>query len=212
MLDKALLRKEVFRKRDAIPLEVRRVKNGLIRDRLLSLDEIKSSNKLLFFASFRTEVDTSEMIEKILSEGKRAVLPKVDRERHILLLYEIKGVDDLKPGYMGIPEPSFAADNFPLPSFNKGGAGGFAENRLIDINEVDIVIVPGAGFDLSGNRIGYGEGYYDRLLSGLKREIPILALAYEEQVIDAIPSEPYDVKVHAIATDRRVIRCREMKD
>jgi len=190
MLDKALLRKELLRKRDAIPPEVRRVKSGLIRDRLFSLDEIRNANILLLFASFRTEVDTFEMIKKILSEGKKAVLPKVDRERRQLVLYEIRAIAELVRGCMGIPEPSVHTDE-----------------RTATINGVDVVIVPGAGFDLSGDRIGYGGGYYDRLLSGLTREIPIIAPAYEEQIIDAIPTEPYDVKVHAIVTDRRVIRC-----
>ncbi len=211
MLDKASLRKELLRKRDAIPPEVKRVKNGLICDRLFSLDEIKNANVLFFFASFRTEVDTFEMIKKTLSEGKRVVLPKVDRARRQLVLYEIRAIEELVPGCMGIPEPSFAADNPPPPPFSKGGEGGFAEDRLIDINQVDVVIIPGAGFDLSGNRIGYGGGYYDRLLSGLPGAIPIIAPAYEEQIIDAIPSEPHDVKVHTVVTDRRVIRCREMK-
>jgi 5-formyltetrahydrofolate cyclo-ligase len=77
----------------------------------------------------------------------------------------------------------------------------------MNINDADIVIIPGAGFDASGNRIGYGGGYYDRLLSGLQKEIPVIAPAYEEQVVDSILSEPHDIKVQIIVTDRRVILC-----
>ncbi len=60
----------------------------------------------------------------------------------------------------------------------------------MSINDADLVIIPGAGFDASGNRIGYGGGYYDRLLSGLRKHVPVIAPAYEEQVVDSLPSEP----------------------
>ena len=190
MQDKSSLREGLLRKRDAIPPEVRRAKNRLIEERLSSLDEIKKAGVLLFFASFRTEVDTLGMIKKSLSEGKRIVLPRVDREQHVLPLYEIKSMDELSPGYMGIPEPSVNT-----------------EDRILNINDVDVAIIPGAGFDISGNRIGYGAGYYDILLSGLTKDIPLLSLAYEEQVVDSIPSEPHDRKVQVIVTDRRIIRC-----
>ena len=89
---------------------------------------------------------------------------------------------------MGIPEPPVS-------------------EQQMNINDADIVIIPGAGFDASGNRIGYGGGYYDRLLSGLQKDIPVIAPAYEEQIVDSIPSEPHDIRVQMIVTDRRLIRC-----
>jgi 5-formyltetrahydrofolate cyclo-ligase len=189
-MDKSSLRETLLKKRDAIPPEVRRAKNRLIHEKLYSLDEIKNAGVLFFFASFRTETDTLVVIKAALSEGKRVVLPKVDRDRHMLLLYEIKNMDELSPGYMGIPEPAVNT-----------------EDRLLTVNDVDAAIIPGAGFDPSGSRIGYGAGYYDILLSGLKRDIPLVSLAYEEQIVDSVPSEPHDIKVQVIVTDRRVIRC-----
>jgi 5-formyltetrahydrofolate cyclo-ligase len=191
-MDKSSLREALLKRRDAIPPEVRRAKNRLIHEKLSSLDEIRNAVVLFFFASFRTEVDTLLMIKAALSEGKRVVLPKVDKDRHLLLLYEIRNMDELSPGYMGIPEPAVNA-----------------EDRLLTVNDVDTAIIPGAGYDISGNRIGYGAGYYDILLSGMKRDIPLISLAYEEQIVDSIPAEPHDIKVHMIVTDRRVIRCKE---
>lgn len=188
MQDKAQIRKELLSKRDNIPPEVRRSKNRMIRERLLSLDEFRDAGIIFFFASFRTEVDTSEMIKSSLLSGKRVILPKVDKDRHELLLYEIRDFGELAPGYMGIPEPPF-------------------QERRMSINDADIVIIPGAGFDASGNRIGYGGGYYDRLLSGLQKQSPVIAPAYEEQVVDSITSEPHDIRVQMIVTDRRLIRC-----
>ena len=191
MQDKVSLRKELLKKRDSIPREVRKIKNGLIRDRLFSLYEIKNAKTLFFFASFRTEVNTSLMIEQVLSAEKRLVLPKVDAGNRRLVLYEVETVGELLPGYMGIPEPSITN-----------------AERHRNIQDVDAVIIPGAVYDTSGNRIGYGGGYYDKLLSGLTNKIPIIAPAYEEQVVDSIPEEPHDIKVHMIVTDRRVIWCK----
>ncbi|MDH4231405.1 MAG: 5-formyltetrahydrofolate cyclo-ligase [Nitrospirota bacterium] len=188
MRDKADVRKELLRKRDRIPAEVRKVKNRLIRERLLSLAEFKNASVIFFFASFRTEVDTAELIKTSLSAGKRVVLPKVEKERHELLLYEIRDFGELSPGYMGIPEPP-------------------AQEGRMSINDVELVIIPGAGFDISGNRIGYGGGYYDRLLSGLQKPVTVIAPAFEEQVVDSLPSEPHDIRVQMLVTDSRLIRC-----
>lgn len=185
-----MLRRELLKKRDSIPSEVRKAKDRVITERLMSLDEIKNANVLFFFASFRSEVNTLDAIAQLLRHGKRIVLPKVDGERHVLLLYEVKGIEELTSGYMGIPEPAI-----------------LAEERMIEINGVDAVIIPGAGFDAEGNRIGYGGGYYDRLLSSLTRGVPVVAPAYEEQIVESVPAEPHDIRANMIVTDRRVIRC-----
>ena len=190
MSDKSEVRAELMKKRDAIPTEVRRAKDRLIRESLLSLEEIKGAKLIFFFASFRSEVDTIGPMKSLLAEGKRVVLPKVDRENHTLLLYEVKSIEELVPGYMGIPEPSV-----------------LSEERTITVNDIDAVVIPGAGFDEAGNRIGYGGGYYDRLLASSGKNIPVIAPAYEEQIVCAIPSEPHDIKTSMIVTDRRVIRC-----
>jgi 5-formyltetrahydrofolate cyclo-ligase len=190
MVDKNLLRKELLRKRDEIPCEVRKVKGREIIERLISLDEIVNARVLFLFASFRSEVDTFGIAECLLGNGKRIVFPKVDRERHALILYEVKEIVELGPGFMGIPEPSVLTDD-----------------RTVDINNVDAVIIPGAAFDTAGNRIGYGGGYYDMLLSTLRKGVPVIAPCYEEQIVEAIPSEPHDIRVDIIVTDRRLIRC-----
>ena len=185
---KNTLRKEVLRKRDAILPAERRKKDALIMQRLFDLQEFKTARTMLFYASFRTEVNTASIIEECLKMGKTVFVPKVNKARHRLDLYEIKTLRELLPGYMGIPEPSLPYDRFR------------------EIKDVDSVIVPGAGFDRSGNRLGYGAGYYDILLSDVKKKIPFIALGYEEQILDLIPSENHDVRVDIIVTDDRVIK------
>jgi 5-formyltetrahydrofolate cyclo-ligase len=182
------IRNKVLEIRNQIPPDIRAEKDLHIRETLFSLPEFLSAKTVLFYASFRSEVETLSLIRESLAMGKRVVLPKVDRVNHALTLYEIKGMNELAQGYMGIPEPDLA------------------DERLVGIGDIDIAVIPGAGFDLSGNRLGYGAGYYDNLLSRGSRRIPIIALAYDEQLLDSIPAEKHDVRVNLIVTDKRVIR------
>jgi 5-formyltetrahydrofolate cyclo-ligase len=184
------IRKETLRKRDEISPDIKSVKDSLIKQRLFSTHEYVYAKTIFFYASFRSEVETLSMIRESLKIGKRIVLPKVDKKRRGLNLYEIKDINELSQGYMGILEPF-------LP-----------DKRLIDLDEIGLIITPGAAFDYSGNRLGYGGGYYDITLSERKKNIPVIGLAYEEQIVDMIPSEKHDVKVDMIVTDKRVIRIK----
>ncbi|OGW74836.1 MAG: 5-formyltetrahydrofolate cyclo-ligase [Nitrospirae bacterium RIFOXYB2_FULL_43_5] len=176
-------------KRDSIPENIRKEKDAAIRQSIIRLPEFTDAKTILFYASFRSEVDTIEMIKISLGQGKRAVLPKVDKKNKMLKLYEIKDINEFAKGYIGILEPSVS------------------EERLTGLDDIGLVIIPGTAFDISGNRLGYGAGFYDRLLAGIKNKIPVIAPAYEEQVVENIPSEPHDVKVTKIVTDKRVIEC-----
>ena len=182
------IRNKILKIRNQISPDIRAEKDLHIRETLFSLPEFLSAKTVLFYVSFRSEVETLSLIRESLAMGKRVVLPKVDRANHALTLYEIKGMNELTPGYMGIPEPDLA------------------DERLAGIGDIDIAVIPGAGFDLSGNRLGYGAGYYDGLLSQRTKNIQIIALAYEEQLVDSIPAEKHDVRVNLIVTDKRVIR------
>ena len=187
-LMKKTIRKQILKKRDDISPDIKSVKDALIKQRLFDLPEFIAAKVVFFYASFRSEVKTLNMIGESLKIGKRVALPSVDKRRHRLMLYEIKDINELSPGYMGIPEPSLF------------------DGRLVSLDKIDLVIIPGAAFDNSGNRLGYGGGYYDILLSENKRKVPIIALAYKEQLVDSIPSEKHDVKVDMIVTDKQVIK------
>lgn len=188
---KKAIRKDTLRRRDAIPHQVRRVKDSAIRDRLLGLPEFINAASVLFYASFRSEVDTIALLKEALSRGKTVMLPRVEGD--VLKIYEIKDMEELSPGYMGIPEPSSSAE------------------RLRTVEEVRLVVMPGAAFDPGGFRLGYGKGYYDRMLEGA-RGVPLVALAYEEQISDSLPHEEHDVRVDVIITDKRTIDCRGQEE
>ncbi|RMD54787.1 MAG: 5-formyltetrahydrofolate cyclo-ligase [Nitrospirae bacterium] len=186
---KRRLRAEALNKRDAIHESERSLRAERIMNHIFELDVFKRAKIILFYTSIRSEVNTLPFIEKAIEMGKKVVVPVVKKEKKELSLYEIESLDELKPGYMGIPEP--IED----------------ENRRVDINSVDLVIIPGVAYDLEGNRIGYGSGYYDRILSKRKKHIPVVAPAFREQLVELIPTEEHDIKVDFIVTEEGVVCC-----
>jgi 5-formyltetrahydrofolate cyclo-ligase len=76
----------------------------------------------------------------------------------------------------------------------------------VEADEADLVLVPGLAFDINGLRLGYGSGWYDRFITKLRPDVKLAGLAYEEQVVQNIPDEPHDLRLHIIVTDKRVIR------
>jgi len=182
------IRNEILKRRDNIPQEIKTDKSAIIKKKLFSLHEFMNAEIVCFYASFRSEVETLTMIKESLAMGKRVVLPKVQIKEHRVALCEIEDINELTIGHKGIPEPM---------SLN--------EHALL-IDEVDIFVIPGVSFDYACNRLGYGGGYYDMLLAQRKKKAPIIALAFEEQLVDEIPSEPHDIKVEMIITDKRLIK------
>ena len=180
------LREKLQVKRDALsPLQAERL-SGRAVVRLKSLAELLAAKTIHTYVSWRSEVDTRILLDGLLDEGFEVIVPKVNVERHSLTHHKITSAGQLHPGTFGIPEPS-----------------GNAES-IDDLHKIDLVIVPGVGFDLSGNRLGYGGGYYDVFL----REIRAfrVGLSYDFQVVDALPCKPEDAAMDAIVTDKRVIR------
>jgi len=182
------LRSQVLKRRDSIPADQKAVKDDAIKTRLFNLEEFIDAKCVLMYVSFRTEVDTIGQIEGIFCLGKKLVVPLVHRKEKTLALYEIKNISELVPGYMGIPEPKVR------------------EDRKVELKDIDIIVIPGTGFDTKGNRLGYGGGYYDKLLCNTEKGIPKVALAFEEQIVEDIPAESHDIKADIIVTDKRVIR------
>jgi 5-formyltetrahydrofolate cyclo-ligase len=182
---KAFLRKKVTDARDSLTQEERQMKSRSIENRLFLLPDFKAASTIMFFASFRSEVDTVPMIRKALAEGKRVVLPKVKGKN--LALFEIREFDkDIHAGAWGIPEPH--------------------ENKPAFLADVELIIVPGLAFDERGNRLGYGKGYYDKLLSAFPKTTA--ALAFEAQIVPEVPVTEHDIPVKLIVTEKRVIAAR----
>jgi 5-formyltetrahydrofolate cyclo-ligase len=129
------------------------------------------------------------------------VLPRVDKQNNELKIYEIKDTEELVKGYFGIPEPNVSADI----------SANISESRRMNVEHMDLILVPGVAFDEQCNRLGYGKGFYDKLLSRVRGQGSsvkcLIALAYEEQIVGSIPSESHDIKMDKIITDKRIIEC-----
>lgn len=188
MEPKAVIRQRVLALRDALPEEERRKRSRVIHERLRGLSCFQEAKVALFYASFRSEVETFELIEGWLSVGKMAFLPVVVPDQKRIVITRILGLDELRPGFREIPEP------------------GREQLRPASVEDVELIVVPGVAFDLNGHRLGYGGGYYDRFLSGLAgRSIEKIGLAFELQLLPELPASAHDVKVDAIVTEERII-------
>ena len=188
--DKAETRRLALSGRDGLDSDSRQEKDRLIASKLLGLAEYQQAETVLFYVSFRSEVGTVPLIEHALKQGKQVAVPKVFHEIRRLGLYRITSTDELVAGYHGIYEPPAAAD------------------REVDTGSIDIIAIPGVAFDASGCRVGYGGGYYDRLLKTVPSRTMRVALAYKTQIMERVPVEPHDQRVSKIVTENGVITCR----
>ncbi|HMK42732.1 MAG TPA: 5-formyltetrahydrofolate cyclo-ligase [Dissulfurispiraceae bacterium] len=188
---KAELRAHMRGLRDSISPEKRHEKSSAIARLLVLLPAYREAASILLYASFGAEAETWQLIQDSFAMGKRVALPRVDKAQKKLLVYQIQDVADLVPGSFGIREPSPAV-NVPLMP-----------------EEIDLVLVPGIAFDVTGLRIGFGGGFYDRLLAEFAA--PSAGLCYEEQIVAHIPREAHDHNVQYLVTDKRIINCHGYK-
>jgi len=122
-----------------------------------------------------------------LAQGKVVALPRVDADSGELMLHRYVEGDPLEESGFAVREPLATAPG-------------------VELDMVDVVLVPGLGFDERGQRLGYGKGFYDRLLPRLKRAVRV-GLCFELSLLAEVPASETDVPVDVIVSCRRVIRC-----
>ena len=179
------LRKLIQDKRNAIPAEERNNKSRKAAEKFFfTKDYVEAVNILLYFP-FRSEIDTTIIIRKALRDRKKIILPRVWHKN--LDLYYIENYEhQLKKGSYGIMEP--------VPELCEPA----------EVSEMDLVIVPGVCFDKNFNRLGYGGGFYDKLLPLLNNNVKKIALCFEMQMLPEIPISNYDIKVDEIITESNI--------
>lgn len=180
--DKLLLRRD-----SRSPSEVL-LWNQVIQETALWFSPYRNSRAVALYSPIGSEVGTEEIREHALRGGKRLFYPKLGIGTELFFV-QVENLEELKPGRFGILEPT----------------GG----RIMTKQDEDglVVFVPGVAFDLEGSRLGRGKGWYDRALARFGEGVKLVALAYEFQVVEALPTERWDQKVHHIITERRVIDC-----
>ena len=184
---KADLRRRILAQRDALDPETHARLSAAIFDRIGAMPVVRAAHGVLAYVSFGSEPLTLPFLRAVLESGRTLALPRIDRATRQLALYRVDDLDEqLEPGPWGILEP------MPLRC------------RPAEAGELDLVLMPGVAFDPRGGRVGYGAGYYDRLLAGWPAPRPgLVAGAFDLQVVPEVPVLPDDHRVDHVVTESR---------
>ena len=179
---KKALRASVIARRDALDAETRRLASQTITAKLRALPAYRAAGVVCAYASFGSEFDSAAFCTDVIAAGKRLLLPRINRAARTLELREVKNLDgDLVAGIWGIRQP---AERCPI----------------VLLSAVEFLLVPGVAFTATGERLGYGGGFYDRLLAGLDYDVPRIAATFSIQIVDDLPVGPRDQRVHGVVT------------
>ncbi|HEY6002625.1 MAG TPA: 5-formyltetrahydrofolate cyclo-ligase [Anaeromyxobacter sp.] len=181
---KRALRSELIAARARIPHEARAEKSRAIADRIEAVAPFREARVIALYAPLGTEVDGVEIARRALRRGARVVFPRaVAGERRLAFAPCAPG--ELVRGPLGAGEPPAGCEE-------------------VAPDEIGCVVLPGVGFSLDGFRLGRGGGYYDatlRAMPGAAR----LGVAYDVQVLPALPREPHDAPLDALVTESRTL-------
>jgi len=186
MDSKGSLRERMRKLRDAVPAGWHRQWSDAIAGRVLAQPGYVKAGTVMAYVAFRCEADTREIMRVAWAVGKRVVLPRCNPEEKSLELYVVEDTGHLAPGAYGIMEP--------VPG----------RCQRVHADEVELVCVPGVAFTREGGRLGYGGGYYDRFLASLHAGVISVGLAFELQLVTAIPLGRCDHRVTLVATEAAV--------
>jgi 5-formyltetrahydrofolate cyclo-ligase len=163
-------------------------KSRQVTEQLLTFAPVQQASTLVLYNADENEVVTETIWRAAISQGQAVYYPRITSDKANLEFVRRYPHDQLIPGTFGILIPP-------------------GDEMLIGLQGGDVVLTPGVGFDEQGQRLGRGKGYYDRAFRGVLASALRVALAYELQIVPAIPSGPTDERVQWIATESRVIDC-----
>jgi 5-formyltetrahydrofolate cyclo-ligase len=180
------LRARVRAERAAVPADSAREAAETVSRRALALPEVAAARAVLAYAALPEELDPAPLVGALRALGARIALPRVCGPG-TLALHWVGDAEPLEPGHAGILEPAASCDwAAPL--------------------DFDLVLVPGVAFDSSCARLGFGGGFYDALLPSLPPDVATVGLAYDEQIVEQVPSEAHDERVSVVVTPSGVHR------
>jgi 5-formyltetrahydrofolate cyclo-ligase len=172
--------------RDQVERADRRAAAEALASELAALPELASVSSVLAYAALPTELDPAPAILRLRRRGVRIAYPRIESPG-VLGMHYVDHEVELVPGPFGLAQPSQHAPRAPHRS-------------------IDAIILPGVAFDAQGTRLGYGGGYYDRLLPLCRPDCIRIGIAFDEQVLDHIPAEEHDACVDIVVTPLRTIR------
>lgn len=181
-MDKELIRNEKKSQRKNLTKEEIKTKSEKIFYTLFSSDALLGAKTIMLYLPSFNEVRTEAIAKKLLQDEKRVVAPVTNKENFSMTPYLIKDMQNLQIGAYGIKEPK--------------------RDLPIDKSKIDAVIVPGIAFDKSGNRVGFGAGYYDRFLkdfAGVK-----IGICYDFQIVDKLDTKKHDIKMDYVISEDKI--------
>ena len=189
--EKQSLRAAALAQRSLLSRSESFARSRLIQARVLQLPPYLLSRSVALYNPIQNEVETGAIRDHALATGKNIFFPRFGPQDSLELI-KIESTTEFRPGRFGILEPT-------------------GEGRLTDRDREELVVfVPGVAFDSRGNRLGRGKGWYDRLIRNDLEEATLIALAYDFQIVDEVPAEEWDQRVHYLITERSVVDCRRM--
>lgn len=189
-------RKDVLRKQAHANRNAQENKDDLSRrivGAFMSLPEYAVAETVMFYIDVRSEVRTRHDLELALQSGKTIVIPWCNAAGE-LELFRLDAMDELEVGMYKILEPRTELRSLP--------------EKQVNVESLDLIMVPGVGFDRRGGRMGHGKGYYDKLLQHARKNTPLVALAFECQVFDEIPVADHDIFMDKLITEDHVYNGR----
>ena len=183
-MSKQVVRKHILEWRSGLPETVRRQWGEAVARRVIALEAFSHARTIGLYSPVRGEMPTAAIFAAAVSCGKRVAYPRVCGAEDMEFV-AVTALADLQRGSFGVAEP--------------------VGRELVAVPELDMLIMPGVAFSLSGWRLGYGKGYYDRLLAREKPAGPLTGLCYEGQLVPALVGEAHDVPVQLIVTEARVV-------
>ncbi|MDU0457736.1 MAG: 5-formyltetrahydrofolate cyclo-ligase [Geobacteraceae bacterium] len=188
-MPKRSLRSQLLSKRRALDHDAWLASSHAAQQRLLALEEYHRAGCIALYAPVHNETDTSEILIHAFESGKRVLYPAVCGEHMVFRLVE--GLHSLQQGAYGILEPC---------------ATGIDHQA----DEADLIVVPGVAFDLTGHRIGYGKGFYDRFLKHPGLKAHLVGLCHDFQLLEEkIPGEQHDIPMEIVVSERRTIHIKK---
>jgi 5-formyltetrahydrofolate cyclo-ligase len=184
---KATLREQLTARRKALSAEVVDTRGLKIQARFLATPYYHDARTVALYAPIRGEVPTRDILAAGLADGKVICYPLSHVRGRVLSFRAIHDESELEPGRLGVREPRDSA-------------------HLVQVEEIDLFVVPGLGFSPNGKRLGRGGGYYDSTLKAASPRSRRVGLAFAEQIIDDLPTNDDDVDVDLVVTEHEVFR------
>ncbi|PLY00185.1 MAG: 5-formyltetrahydrofolate cyclo-ligase [Desulfuromonas sp.] len=183
-MPKVSLRDRLLKQRQSLSLQDCERLSLRAQENLLATPEFAAARRVALYSPIRNEVRTEQLFAAAKRARKQVVFPRMQGDH--LEFFPVASLDELRRGTMGVLEPH----------------GGIE----VALPDLDLMVLPGVGFDLQGHRLGYGRGFYDRVLGATPRRPLLVGLGFELQVVEQLPRESHDVQIDLMVSEVHVRR------